>query len=157
MTFACTFWVNGDPAAQPRPRARRQGAQARVYSPKRAKNSKGETVTVPVYPWRAAIVEAARPHRPATPLDCPLQVDLVFYFARPQRLMRPRSPDRRLPHTTKPDRDNLDKAVLDCLKVDGWWVDDSRVCAGSIHKFYVAKGEEPGLEVTVRELEVATC
>ena len=139
---ACEFRVNGDPIAQPRPRARNAGAHARVYSPQ----------SHPVYAWRAAIVEAAAPHKPAEPLTGPVRVNLRFYFKRPQRLLRKRDPVARIWHTGKPDRDNLDKAVLDCLTDAGWWADDSQVCAGELTKFYCNKGGTPGLVVFVQEL-----
>lgn len=153
--FACEFRVDGDPIAQPRPRARNAGRHARVYSPKRIKNSKGVIVDSPVYLWREAIVEAARKHRPAQPLAGPIRVELHFYFARPKRLLRRKDPVGRIWHTVKPDRDNLDKPVLDCLKNDGWYSDDSQVCDGGQLKFYVPKGGEPGLAVFVRQLDQA--
>jgi len=140
--------VDGKPIAQPRPRARNAGKHARVYSPKKVKR-KGVYVDNPIYIWRELITKAARMNRPSKPMDCPVRVDLVFLFERPQRMMRRKDPEGRMWHTAKPDRDNIDKPVIDCLKNDGWFVDDSHVCAGEILKLYCAKGEEPGLLICI--------
>jgi Holliday junction resolvase RusA-like endonuclease len=49
--------------------------------------------------------QAARAHGLDEPLDVPLRVDVVFSYRGKGKA--------RSPHTNKPDRDNLDKAVLD--------------------------------------------
>ena len=50
-------------------------------------------------------------------------------------------------HTAKPDRDNIDKALLDAIfkRIDGH--DDCEVSSGSLEKIWVEK--DPGLEVTM--------
>ena len=140
--FACEFRVDGLPKAQPRIKATIRGAarHASVYTPQTAKA------------WKSAVVEAGREHMPAMPLSGPVRVGLRFYFPRPQRLMRKKDPANRIWHTSKPDRDNLEKAVLDCLTAAGWFCDDSQVCAGETLKFYVPKDGEPGAVVFVQEL-----
>ena len=140
MKFTCEFRVEGKPKAQPRVRATIRGKHAGVYDPGTASE------------WKAAVVAAARKHRPEYPIAGPCRVVLRFYFARPQRLMRKKDPVDRIWHTAKPDRDNLEKAVLDCLTKDGWFCDDAQVCAGETLKFYVPKGGTPGLVVMVTEL-----
>ena len=65
-------------------------------------------------------------------------------------------------HTSKPDRDNLDKLCLDANTVkDGLskgdlWKDDKQVCDGRIRKFYVMSGGAiqstlPGCLIEIRE------
>ena len=143
MPFACEFRVDGDPIAQPRPRARVAGKIAHVYSPQ----------SHPVYAWRAAIVAAGERHKPAAPLEGPLRVSVRFYFKRPQRLLRKKDPVDRIWHVAKPDGDNLAKAVLDALTDAGWWGDDCQVCLLAAEKFYVNKGGEPGAVVLVQALD----
>ena len=51
-----------------------------------------------------------------------------------------------IPHTSKPDRDNIDKVVCDAL--NGLvWTDDSKTYYGQVVKMYTDK--EPCVEVTV--------
>ena len=142
MSFRCEFRVIGDPKAQPRIKAtvRRGASHATVYTPSTAKG------------WKESVVIQARPHKPQWPLKGPLRVRLCFLFGRPQRLMRKKDPAGPIWHTVKPDRDNLEKAVLDCLTDDGWFCDDAQVCAGESLKFYVEKGGEPGVRVCVEQL-----
>ena len=51
--------------------------------------------------------------------------------------------------TAKPDVDNLLKAVMDALTDDGWWHDDSLVCAVVALKSYAAKGKSSGARIQV--------
>ena len=143
------FAVQGEPKAQPRPRAfaRKMGSAwvARVYD---AATAEG---------WKSLIALAARPHRPRAPIVGPVRVDLCFYFARPKSHFRTGKlsgvlrDDAPKFHTQKPDRDNLEKAVLDALtQVGGFWKDDSQVCAGSVSKRY---GIPCGMLVIIKDFE----
>ncbi|MBL8755938.1 MAG: RusA family crossover junction endodeoxyribonuclease [Planctomycetes bacterium] len=144
MTYLASFRVDGMPKAQPRARAfaRRFGNKfsARVYDPGTAEG------------WKAAVVAAARSHRPASPLEGAICFDVDLFFARPKSLCRRRDPDGPIAHLAKPDRDNCEKALLDALKQDGWFRDDSQVCDGRVRKFYAAKDGRPGAQITVREM-----
>lgn len=131
------FFVRGEPKAQPRVKPRNCGAHASVYDPGTANG------------WKACVVREARPFRPPHPLEAPLSVSLVVYLPRPKALMRRKDPEGLIWCAKKPDRDNLDKAVLDCLKDDGWFRDDSQVVTGGVSKVYHAKGGVPGCLVTI--------
>lgn len=135
-----TFAVRGLPKAQPRARAVRRGAHAGVYDPGTAAE------------WKSLVVAAARPQRPAQPLEGALCVSIDFLLPRPQKLMRKRDPEGELWCTAKPDRDNLEKAVLDALKQDGWFLDDALVCDGRVRKFYHSKSGIPGARVTIERI-----
>lgn len=143
-----SFFAPGDPKGQPRPRAfaRRMGNKfvARVYEAGTAEN------------WKSQIALAATPCRPAAPLAGPVFVSSTFIFARPKKHFKSNNPDKGLRddaplwHTSKPDRDNLEKALLDTLtQVGGFWRDDSQVCSGPVRKLY---GATPGCTVVIREL-----
>jgi Holliday junction resolvase RusA-like endonuclease len=108
--------------------------------------------------WKSLIAAAAKPHTPPTPILGPVSVDLTFFFPRPKShflagknaaFLRDDAPKW---HTAKPDRDNLEKAVLDALtQLGGFWRDDSQVCDGRVMKHY---GRQPGVMVCIGEKEV---
>ena len=135
-----TFRVSGDPKPQPRPRAFSRGGSARVYDPGTAEG------------WKGAIALAAREHLPTAPLQGPIRVSATLMFRRPkahyiagkvERGLRPGAP---LYHTGKPDRDNCEKAVTDCLTTLGMWRDDGQVCGGEVVKVY---SDAPGAEIRI--------
>jgi Holliday junction resolvase RusA-like endonuclease len=145
-----SFTVHGDPKAQPRPRAfaRKMGNKyvARVFESGTAEG------------WKSLIAAAAKPHKPPVAILGPVRVDLTFVFPRPKSHFRTGKnagvlrDDAPTWHTSKPDRDNLEKAVLDSLtQLGGFWRDDSQVCAGGVQKYY---GIEPGVGVRITEMEV---
>lgn len=134
-----SFFVHGVPKPQPRMKAFKRGAHAGVYDPGTA----GQ--------WQALVAHAARAHRPAVPLEGPLRVAIDFLLPRPKGLMRKRDPEGEIPHTNRPDRDNLEKAVLDALTQDGWWRDDCQVYGGEVRKFYHSKTGVPGARFVIEQ------
>lgn len=85
------------------------------------------------------------------PLAGPLRCDLVFVMPRPKGLIWKTKAMPRLFHASKPDRDNLDKAVMDALKGLAW-NDDAQVCQGSIEKWIAAGDEQPHVVIRIAEL-----
>ena len=140
-TLFATLKVEGQPKAQPRPRAFSRNGHARVFDEATAEG------------WKGLIALAAQEARPVTPLDEPVRIDTAFYFKRPKRLMRRTDPEGPVWHTAKPDRDNLDKAVLDTLKTIGFLRDDSIVCSGLIRKLYHSKTGRPGTVIRIFTLQ----
>lgn len=53
---------------------------------------------------------------------------------------------------TKPDTDNLQKALLDCMTKLRFWKDDSQVCSQIVEKFW---SDVPGIFVYINQLEEA--
>lgn len=137
VAFRAHFRADGLPKAQPRAKATMRGKHAGVYDPG---TSDG---------WKAIVALAARPHRPVEPISGPVRVTIDLFFPRPKRLMRKSDPDYPIAHTSKPDRDNCEKAILDALTQDGWWHDDAQVCGGEVCKWYVSKGGRPGVQIEV--------
>lgn len=154
-----TFQVTGEVKAQPRARSsvvRGKGGRVilkngqpiiRAYESGSAEN------------WKSLIAIAAREHRPGLPLLGPLMVDIEFRFKRPKLHYRTNGqlkPNAPVWHTSKPDRDNCEKAVTDTLKVLGMFGDDCQVCAGQILKrySYLEDGEfmAPGATITITPL-----
>lgn len=134
--------VRGEPAAQPRAKTRiitpRGGKPfAHVYTPANAKA------------WKSLVYLAAVGKRPPEPHDGPVRLDWKVWFPRTQDLLRASAPDGEIPHFVKPDRDNVEKAIMDALTEAKFWKDDSRVYAGEIGKYYVARGCEPGASIRI--------
>ena len=88
-----------------------------------------------VKPWRESIRAAALAEMGDdwTPIDGPVEVTITYYLPRPKshygtgRNAGQLKPTVPLAHTTKPDIDKLDRAVLDALTSAGVWRDDSQV------------------------------
>lgn len=133
------FQVRGLPKGQPRPRAFVRGGKARVHDPSTAEG------------WKSAVVAAGAEHRPTSPIEGPIVVELEFFMPRPARLLRKKDPAEAIPHTAKPDIDNLTKAVLDALTHDGWWRDDSQVIKLEVSKYYAPKDEHAGASVYIEQ------
>ena len=146
-----TFFVAGIPKGQPRSRACVRGKHAGVYDPGTANDWKG---LIRLEARRAWEVDGV-----GTPFTGPTKIDESFFFPRPGNhfgskknvpYLKPDAPEW---HTGKPDRDNLDKAVLDALKNLGILSDDAIVCDGKPTKRYAAPGATPGCHITIQEAE----
>ncbi len=134
------FRVNGRPVGQPR---------HRVGAPRRGSGGKGNRSYVPedhpVHAWKAQVTLAARAaYGPRPPVVGPLAVDVLFVMPRPKYL----GVGGRAWFPRTPDRDNLDKALLDACK-NILWADDAQVVDGHVAKVYAASGEEAHADVTV--------
>lgn len=110
----------------PRPKARPRFFKGRVIS----------TVGDHEKLWRDAIVREIRKvwTRTVKPFDCAMMVDASFYFEakKADRLGQP--------HTFKPDKDNLEKMVLDLLKKESVIGDDALVAGGETTKEWSMRG-----------------
>ena len=129
--------VANDPAATPR--ARYDPRRRRMYTPDVADH------------WKHAIaVELTRAgfRRKPEPPTCGFEVRLVLYFERPGYLDKVQ-PAQALAKITKPDLDNLEKAVLDVCTDEGVWRDDGQVFAVSKSKYFCAAGARPGARILI--------
>ena len=139
------FRVRGIPKAQPRVKAVSRGKFARVYTPWNADS------------WKSLIMWSAREeisrHGPSwRPLSGPLAFMATFTLPRPKAhykangTLKEKVPDY---VETKPDIDNLVKALMDAL-VDVQVMDDDRTVAVlSVSKRY---GADPGCTVSIDEI-----
>lgn len=139
------FQVNDVPIAQPRQRhavkfSKRQNRHfVQNYIP-------GDD---PVQAWREHVQIMARQAYQGEPLDgVPISLAVKFLMPRPKAM---RGTDRAW-HLTRPDCDNLVKAVKDAL-TGICWKDDAMVCREVISKEYHAADEQPGASVMIEVIK----
>lgn len=168
MAEPITFFVAGEPKGQPRQRhgtfQRRDGTiGSRNYSGGQADD------------WISLVASEAKRHRPTAMIRGGVRVDIEFVFTRPKGHWTARgalTKSAPLHHIKKPDRDNLDKCILDLLTKLGFWADDNQAVQGQPSKRWAQRSEDgvdepqgahvrivalepqaerPGAQVTIRE------
>lgn len=141
-----TFTLNLPPTAKGRPRVTMRGkgenARPAMYTPQK-------TVS-----FEAAVAHAARAVMGPVVLDGPLRLDILLVLPRPGRLMRKADPAGLVYAPKKPDRDNMEKAVMDGMK--SCWRDDAQVVCGEPVKVYAEKNGRPRTMVRVEVLDEGT-
>lgn len=132
-----TVWIPGPPFAQPRGRAVRTPFGARVHNSPEATR------------WRhkaqGYMVQARQ--KAGWRHDGPVSAKIVAVFARPKRMPKALG-EWMVGKATKPDVDNLAKAVLDAGN-GVLWRDDGLVVDCLIEKRVAAEGAEEGVHVRV--------
>ena len=123
-TLVKRFTVPGQPIAKGRPRMAKRGRFVKVYTPKKTLLYERSVGMMAPGPMLAAGV--------------PILVEARMIFSRPQRLMRRKDPDGLIPHTVKPDGDNVMKTILDGLNGVAF-ADDAQAFGGSWRKYYAEK------------------
>jgi Holliday junction resolvase RusA-like endonuclease len=150
-----SFTVHSVPVGQPRARATAIGGHARMYSPTTTKKG-GIPQPHPIVEFKHAVVMAFKATKSAR-FDGPTGVTVRAFFPRPKNRPADGPPKdvwkSGLPyrHTKKPDRDNLDKAILDALTGKAW-ADDKQVCCGMIEKLVCGVSETPRVEIHITEM-----
>lgn len=131
-----SFTVPGVPVGKGRPRFVK--ATGRAYTPEKTAS------------YESLIAYAAsQAMRGADPISTPVGVKVQAVFPIPASWSQKRKADAHW-HTSKPDGDNILKAVGDALN-GIVWADDKQIARTSIAKVY---GETPGLHVFVEALGV---
>jgi len=139
--------VPDNPVPKARQRITAIGGHARSYTPKDSKD----------LIHKEKIRNVAKCWYKDDPYEGAVKVDCTFYLQRPKSHYRTGKfagmlKDTMLDkyHTSKPDRDNLDKLVLDSLT--GYiWKDDSQVVTGVIRKEYADHRPETVILITFLE------
>lgn len=122
----CRFTIPGAPMGKPRMTQRDKWAKRPAVLRYRA--------------W----ADSARAAAPADMPKTPVRVDWIAFIAMPASWSKKRKLAMEgKDHQAKPDRDNIDKAVLDSL-----WAQDSCVAKGLIEKRWCWAGEER-IEITI--------
>jgi Holliday junction resolvase RusA-like endonuclease len=137
---AVTFSVPGKPVGKGRPRVGRGGGHARMFTPE--KNVSSENLVG----WTAAQAMAGR-----QVITGPVNVRLHIAMDIPaswSKVKQQRALEGLEHPTTKPDMDNVIKAIFDAMN-GVVWKDDVQVIGLSTSKAY---GQAPGVRVEVREI-----
>lgn len=137
-----TLTIPGEPHAQGRPRVAVINGRPRVYDP------------APSRKWKAAaakVIQAAMLERGVETITGPITMTIFAVFSRPRSSYRKREPRGREPRVTKPDADNVAKAVMDAAESAGLFQRDSQVYSLTVTKITGAQDEAPRVEVTVLE------
>ncbi len=82
-------------------------------------------------------------HRPQRPMEGTVRLVVKWCFPRKGR------PDGAY-HTAKPDTDNLQKLLKDCMTAVGFWKDDAQVASEICEKFWA---EAPGIYIAVEDMD----
>lgn len=143
------FRVPAVPVATPRAKATTFNGRTRMYTPTSRKLADGSRKSNGVAEFKAQLRQVAASVYHGPPLTGPVRVDCLFLFPRQASKIWKSKPMPRYPHTTRPDRDNLDKMILDSL-TGILWLNDWLVFAGTIEKWHAAGDEQPGVEIIVR-------
>lgn len=81
-------------------------------------------------------------HRPQRPMESGVRLRVMWCFPRGQH----EDGEYRI---TKPDTDNLNKLLKDCMTAVGFWKDDAQVASEICEKFWA---ERPGIFIRVEEM-----
>jgi len=126
------IYVPGVPRAQPRIKAFARGNHAHVYTPQG-----------PHQEWKQIVKDTAKKVAPPLPLKGAIEINLTFFMPRPKSHYRTGKNSNKLKdnapklwHIQKPDKDNLEKLVLDALKEIEFFHDDCQICIGSTKKLW---------------------
>lgn len=89
------------------------------------------------------LISALYRYRPMGPYHCGVQLLVKWCFPRGSHA----DGEYRI---TKPDTDNLQKLLKDCMTITGFWDDDALVASEIIEKFWA---EIPGIYIEISKLE----
>lgn len=120
------FTIPLEPVGQMRARHTSAGKFSRTYKAKQQQSAENRLL--------AFAVE----HRPAEPMDGPLEVTIDAYMPIPKsfsRMKRQMAMDGELRPTKRPDADNIAKHLLDCFN-GIFWTDDKNIVGLMVRKFY---------------------
>jgi len=133
--------VYGDPKAQKRPRFARRGKFVTTYDPSELQKDN----------FICQIIK----HKPKQPLEGALSLRCRYYMPIPKSLSKRkklRLLQERTPHVKRPDLDNMDKFVMDCMN-SIFYNDDSQIYNKQSFKFY---SPIPRTEIEIVENEPQT-
>ena len=133
------FKVTGIPKAQPRVKAFRRGNHAGVYDPGTADG------------WKLLVRDEARKAWNGEQFEGAVKIEVQFWMPRPKSHFNKNGlkAGAQACHTSRPDLDNLLKAVLDALTNLGVWRDDSQIAGVHCFKWF---STNPGASVYINSI-----
>ena len=99
--------------------------------------------TVQLKQARAQFLAALKPEAPVEPMAGAVLLSVLWAF--PTKSHRHNSY-----RTTRPDTDNLQKLLKDCMTAAGFWKDDAQVCVEVVTKRWTR--ETPGILIQVEKI-----
>ena len=103
-----------------------------VYTPENVKQAKD------------VIIKHLAPFKPEAPLTGPLELNVNWYFPKGTK-------HKHLEwRVTKPDTDNLEKMLKDCMTELGFWNDDAQVVSEHVDKVW--SDEPTGIAIEIKPL-----
>ena len=142
MTKPIRVVIPGEPVAKGRPRVVWNGGKPRAFPPtKTARWERGAAMLI-----RSAYRGAA--------LEGPVRLEVLAVKARPQRLMAKKHGDGLLVRSTRPDLDNIVKAVMDALQMAQLILDDGQVAHLEAVSAYAERGGCPRVELIIEPILV---
>ena len=87
------------------------------------------------------LTEQLLQHKPTEPIDGPIHLEVIWRFSKGKRH---KNGEWRI---TKPDTDNLQKMLKDCMTRLGFWKDDAQVCREAVIKIWTA--DPPGIAIGI--------
>ena len=163
--YSAAFFVPGKIVGKPRPRAKavplfKHGKP--VLDKKGHPKYRGDTYPSKVADvFRAAVAVEARKYRPDVPLDCPMFIECIFIYRRPDEHFVNRNRKRgtlkeNAPEWADvvPDGDNAEGVVWDALQDAGVIKNDKGFCKWAGLKSYTSDdiGNVPGVWIEIEEL-----
>lgn len=137
--------IPGTPHGQGRHRATRRGKHAGVYEDAKSRTRRSDA--------RDAIVRAMQDAGAPIPLipDGPVRFTLFARFPCPKSAHRKRMPVPEIPHTGKPDIDNMLKLYMDAGN-ELLYTDDKQVASSSQEAVRAAQGVPPMVRIVVEAM-----
>ncbi len=128
------FFLNTNPptATAQMKQVRVVGGKPMFYDPPRVKEA------------RQTLSALLSPHRPASPLAGPISLRVLWLFPKGKSH---RNGEWRI---TKPDTDNLQKMLKDCMTRVGFWNDDAQVVREVVEKRW--SDDPAGIYIELEEL-----
>lgn len=127
--------IDGNPTPKGRPRV---GKNKIVYTPKKTRDAEKYI--------KSCVQKIIGINH--CPIDTPIQIQIDFIIKRPKYMYSKKYPSERIPHTKKPDVDNLIKLVSDSLN-GYFFCDDSQIYRCISTKYYAAKNENPHTQIRI--------
>lgn len=87
---------------------------------------------------RAKLTAHLAGHKPQEPIEGPITMSVIWVYP----LVKGRKDGE--PKATRPDIDNIQKLLLDCMTALGFWKDDAQITVMMVSKYY---GEIPGIYI----------
>ena len=93
---------------------------------------------------RRILITHLKPFKPEKPMKGPLELNVIWRFPKGKRH---RHYEWRV---TKPDTDNLEKMLKDCMTEVGFWIDDAQVVVEHVEKLW--SDDPTGIAIEIKLL-----